>query len=88
MSSTGQQSKLNRYIDWLMIVRIMLVQVLVLVALAGAVVWYLNWSSDAAWQEFISTHKPPVSSPNGQPQSQSQAPVQAVKGKAGCRRKA
>jgi hypothetical protein len=48
-------------------------------------VWYLNWSSDAAWQEFISAHKPPVSSPN---QPQSQAPAQAVKGKTACPRKA
>jgi flagellar basal body-associated protein FliL len=85
MSSTGHQSKMNRYIDWLMIVRIMLVQVLVLVTLAGAVVWYVNWSSEVAWQEFLSANKPPVSSPNHQPQSQ--VPVQAVKGKTACARK-
>ena len=48
MSSTGHQSN-TRSIDWLRIVRILLVQVLVLVALAGAVVWYVNWSSEAAW---------------------------------------
>jgi len=86
MSSTGHQSKLSRYIDWLMIVRIMLVQVLVLVTLAGAVAWYVNWSSEAAWQEFLSANKPPVSGPNHQPQSQ--APVQAVKAKAACAKKA
>ena len=85
MSSTGHQSKMNRYIDWLMIVRIMLVQVLVLVTLAGAVVWYVNWSSEVAWQEFLSANKPPVSSPNHHPQSQ--APMQAVKGKTACARK-
>ena len=86
MLSTGHQSKLSRYIDWLMIVRIMLVQVLVLVTLAGAVAWYVNWSSEAAWQEFISADKPPVSSPDHHPQSQ--APVQAVKAKAACAKKA
>ena len=86
MSSTGHQSKLSRYIDWLMIVRIMLVQVLVLVALAGAVAWYVNWSSEAAWQEFLSANNPPVSGPDHQPQSQ--APVQAVKAKAACAKKA
>ena len=86
MSSTGHQSKLSRYIDWLMIVRIMLVQVLVLVTLAGAVAWYVNWSSEAAWQEFLSANKPPVSGPNHHPQSQ--APVQTVKGKAACAKKA
>ncbi len=81
MSSIGNQSKTNHTINGLMIVRIMLVQVLVLVALAGAVVWYLNWSSDVAWEEFIGAHEPSVSSP------QSLAPVQAVKGKAACARK-
>jgi flagellar basal body-associated protein FliL len=86
MLSTGHQSKLSRYIDWLMIVRIMLVQVLVLVTLAGAVAWYVNWSSEAAWQEFLSANNPPVSSPDHQPQSQ--APVQAVKAKAACAKKA
>lgn len=85
MSSTGHQSKMNRYIDWLMIVRIMLVQVLVLVTLAGAVVWYVNWSSEVVWQEFLSANKPPVSSPNHH--TQSQAPMQAVKGKTACARK-
>jgi flagellar basal body-associated protein FliL len=85
MSSTGHQSKMNRYIDWLMIVRIMLVQVLVLVTLAGAVVWYVNWSSEVAWQEFLSANKPPVSSSNHH--TQSQAPMQAVKGKTACARK-
>ena len=53
-----------------------------MLALAGAVVWYVNWSSDVAWQEFISANKPPLSGPNHQPQSQ--APVQTVKGKAVC----
>jgi hypothetical protein len=77
---------MNRNIDWLGIVRILLLQVLVLLALAGAAVWYLNWSSDVAWKEFISANKPPVSSPNHHPQSS--APVQTVKGKAVCIRKA
>ncbi len=86
MSSTGNQSKMNRYIDWLMIVRIMAVQVLVQVAMAGAVVWYVSWSYEAAWQEFLSANKPPLSGPNHHPPSQ--APVQTVKGKAACAKKA
>ena len=80
------RAKCSRTIDWLGIVRILLVQVMVLLALAGAVVRYVNWSSEAAWQEFISANKPPLSGPNHQPQSQ--APVQTVKGKAVCARKA
>ena len=86
MSPTGHQRNISRYIDWLMIARIMAIQALVLVALAGAVVWYVNWSSETAWQEFIGADKPPVSGPNHQPQSQ--APLQTVKGKAPCGRKA
>ena len=54
MPSTDNQSKMNRTIDRLGIARILLVQVMVLLALAGAVVRYVNWSSDVAWQEFIS----------------------------------
>ena len=60
---------MSRTIDWLGIVRILLVQVLVLLALAGAVVWYVNWSSEAAWQEFIGANKPALAGPSRQPQS-------------------
>jgi flagellar basal body-associated protein FliL len=86
VSSIGNQSEMTRNIDWLGIVRILLVQVVVLLALAGAGVWYLSWSSDAAWKEFISAKTPPVSSSNDHPQSQ--APVQTVKAKAVCARRA
>ena len=86
MPSTDDQTKMNHHFDWLGIVRTLLAQVLVLLALAGAFVSYLNWSSDAAWSEFVSANKPPVVSPIHQPQSQ--APVQTVKGKAACARTA
>ena len=84
MPSTGNQSKMNRNFDRLGIVRILLMQVLVLLALAGAVVWYVNWSSDIAWKEFIGADKPLVSGPNPHPQPS----VQTVKGKAACARRA
>lgn len=84
MSSTDNQSKMNRNIDWLGIIRTVLVQVLVLLALTGAAVWYLNWSSEVALKEFIGADKPTVSSPNRLPQSQ--APVQTVTGKTACAR--
>jgi hypothetical protein len=38
---------------WASIARIFLVEVLVLVALSGAVVFYLNWSSEVAFAEFL-----------------------------------
>src|ERR1700740_3637256 len=49
---SGNQSS-QRGIDWLAIVRILLMQVLVLAALSAAFVGYVNWSSDRAWEEFI-----------------------------------
>ena len=84
MPSIGNEIKMNRNFDRLGIVRILLVQVLVLLALAGAVVWYVNWSSEVAWKEFISADRPSLAGPNHQPQ----APVQTVKGKAACAPKA
>ena len=86
MSSINHQNNANRTIDWPAIVRILLAQVLVLLVLASAFVWYLNWSSDVAWKEFISADQPVLSSPNHHPQSQ--APIQAVKGNAICPRRA
>ena len=85
MSSIGNQGRMNRHIDRLGIVRIALVQVLVLLALAGAAVWYVNWSSDVAWREFVSANQPPGSSPN--PHRPPVATVHAVKGKTGCARR-
>lgn len=87
MSSIDKQTQMKRDIDRLEIVRILLVQVLVLLALSGAVVWYLNWSSDVAWNEFISASQPQTSGLNHHPQSK--APVlQTVKGRAACAWKA
>jgi hypothetical protein len=42
---------------WLSIARILLVEILVLIALAGAAVVYLDWSSEAAWSEFLAASK-------------------------------
>ena len=79
------QSKMTRDTFRLGIVKTVVAQVVVLLALAAAVVWYVNWSSDAAMAEFLRAGSPPVSGPNLHPQSQ--APVQAVNGKAMCVRK-
>ena len=86
MPSIGNESKMNRSFDRLGIVRTALVQILVLLALAGAAVWYVNWSSDVALQEFISANPPPLYGANHDLQSSS--PVRAVKGRAACARRA
>jgi hypothetical protein len=81
----ANQSPENRGINWLRIVRILLVQVLVLLALSGAFIRYVNWSSEHALAEFMSAGEPSAASPSHQ--TQSATPVQNVKGKAHCARK-
>jgi len=61
-----------------------------LLALAGAVVRWVNWSSEVAMQEFLSAGRPALAGTNSRPQPmpQPQAPVQTVKNKAVCAKKA
>jgi len=82
MPSLGNQSPLNRGIDWLGFARILIMQVLVLLALTGAFIRYLDWSSDRAWAEFIAASQSPT--PDRKPQPRSSTPVQAVKSQAPC----
>jgi hypothetical protein len=74
-----------RGFDWLAIVKTLLVEIAVLLALTGAFVFYVSWSSQVAFEEFMDAggsaaaeedHRPPA------PIS-----VQAVKGRANCDRK-
>ena len=82
MPSTDNKSKMIHTIDRLGIARVLLVQIMVLLALAGAVVRYLNWSSDVAFKEFISANPPSLAGTSYH--LQSQTPMQTVKGKAAC----
>jgi hypothetical protein len=82
--SLHSQSPENRGIDWLGIVRTLLVQVLVLLVLSGAVIGYLKWSSDAAWAEFISK----ASALDQKHHQHSAVPVQIVTGQTICSRRA
>jgi hypothetical protein len=84
VSSLGNQSPENRGIDWPAIVRTLLVQVLVLLALSGAFIGYLRWSSDTNWVEFISAGG--LLAPDAKTHRQSSSPVQTVKGR--CPRRA
>jgi hypothetical protein len=82
---SGNQSRDNRGINWLRIVRTLLVQVLVLIALSGAFIRYVNWSSERALAEFLSATEPSAAGPGDR--AQSATPVQNVKGKGPCPRK-
>jgi hypothetical protein len=85
VQSPDNQSQQNRGIDWPAIVRTFLVQIVVLLALAGAFVGYVNWSSEASFQEFIEASQPSANEPGPRPQAS--IPVHAVKGHATCDRK-
>ena len=65
---------------WPSIVRIAVAEVVLLVALAGVFIAYLNWSSEADWADFMAASKQSTSVPNG--------PIQAVKGHMSCDRSA
>ena len=76
--SPANNSPASRQSFWPSIARILLIEVLVLVALSGAVVGYLNWSSEAAWAEFMAASAQSAQAPS----------LHAVKGQTACDRKA
>jgi hypothetical protein len=80
MSSPVSNSPTNGQRFWPSIARILLIEVLVLLALSGAVVGYLNWSSDAAWAEFMAASEQAAQAPNPS--------LHAVKSQTPCDRKA
>ena len=64
MPSFNSQRQSNRGISWSGIIGTLLVQILVLLALAFAVVRYLEWSSETNQAEFMSATRPSASDPN------------------------
>ena len=80
MSTSANNSTVRRQGFWPSIIRTLLVEVFVLLVLAGAIVGYLKWSSDAAWAEFIAASKSSAPAPA--------SPLQAVKGRLPCERSA
>ena len=64
MTSFNSQRQSNGGISWSGIIGTLLVQILVLLALAFAVVRYLEWSSETNQAEFMSATKPSASDPN------------------------
>jgi hypothetical protein len=70
----NRASRQNSYQgSWPSIVRMIVLEIVLLLALAAALVYYLNWSSEAAMSEFMAI---------GQPQ------LHAVKDRAPCRHSA
>jgi hypothetical protein len=74
----------HRGIDWPAVIRILLLQMLVLIALAGAFVGYVNWSSEQALSEFAGASEVSALAPYRQPQRR--ASVEVAKDHASCKR--
>jgi hypothetical protein len=75
----------NNQIHWRKIGTTVVVELFVLLALAFAVVRYVEWSSDAAQAEFMSATKPSASDPNHSGEFSTAS--QPLKGRTGCPRK-
>jgi hypothetical protein len=75
----------NSQIRWRAIATTVAVELLVLLALAFAVVRYVEWSSDAAQSEFMSAAKLSASDPNHS--GEFSTAVQPLKRRASCDRK-
>jgi len=86
MRSSTDQVQDDRSIARLAIVRTLLIQVLVMLAVSAAVVGWLKWSSDAAWKEFNDAGKLPA--PNAEHHSQASTPLRTAHGPAICTRRA
>ena len=52
---------------WPSVVRIIILEILLLLALSGAFVFYLNWSSEAAMSEFMTGGSQPLQATKGRP---------------------
>ena len=81
----NSQQQHDRGIRWLGTGATVVIELLVLLALAFAVVRYVEWSSDAALAEFMSATEPSASVANHS--GEFSAPVQALKVRADCDRK-
>ena len=85
MPTPDNESSERSGINWLAVARTLLFQVIVLLALAGAFVGYVNWSSDVAFEEFVTATTPAPQ--DSKFHLQAATPVHAVKGQAACARK-
>lgn len=61
-ADNANRSSRSDFGSWPAVVRLIILEILVLLALAGAFVYYLNWSSEVAMSEFIAASKAQVQS--------------------------
>lgn len=85
MPSFDRASPNNSGSYWSGIPGILSIQLTVVFVLSIAAILYLNWSSNAALAEFMTTEKPSASQPGHLPQP---SPLQQVKSRMACPRRA
>ena len=67
-SQTDQNSRQDFWMSfWPSIVRIIILEIVLLLALAGALVFYLNWSSEVAMSEFMAAGSHPLQAVKDRP---------------------
>jgi hypothetical protein len=88
MPSFDQASRNNNGDYWSGITGILSIQLAVLFAVAVAAIVYFNWSSKAALTEFMAAGKPSVSVSEPSRLPQASVPLQQVKNRAACPRRA
>ena len=86
MPSFDRASQDNNRNYWSETAGILAIQLAVLFALAVAAIVYLDWSSNAAMAEFMAIGKPSASDLSRLPQRST--PLQQVKGRNACPRRA
>jgi uncharacterized membrane protein len=83
--SPAEQTPQTSSFNWPAMMRTLLVQVFVLLALAGAFAAYVEWSSNATWAEFSAAGNP--STRESSHHTLTSTAVQTVKNQAPCKPK-
>ncbi|HEY5047266.1 MAG TPA: hypothetical protein VII49_04510, partial [Rhizomicrobium sp.] len=69
MPLRDKQGQMNQRIDWPAIIKTLSVEMVVLLALAGAFVGYLDWSSEVNVREFMAASQSSVADSGHGPRS-------------------
>ena len=84
MPSRDQAGQNDYGVHRLRIIRILVVQIAILLALSGAAAFYVGWSSDAAQAEFMRA----IESASGPSRLQPPTAIHSVKSRSVCPRRA
>lgn len=82
MPLRGTENPDNSRTDWLGIARTLVLQIVALLALAGAFIVYLDWSSDITFEQFVGIREPSSASAASHPRSAE--PVEPAKSQLPC----